>query len=403
MNKEFLVCIAGVAVLVSGCATTKQIPLARKLTPELMRDLGQTDVVVVKNRAGITAGWTSAAYNNQGGFQNFTYAIPPGTSPVAAGIGAGIGQAIAIAILDAAPSARARKSANKINTGLDRDDLNRQMVEKLKSAMSEGPVKIGDVSVVEFDRKTPDPDDKFKIAVQYMLAEDASALRVKAVVSYNNSDLSYQTPYDFGGKIPKSQKEGPLYWNTFTYDSDRFEAPALTPEVKTKLVSAINAQYDEEIAELRLSDMASSRKDKKIRKLTSKREKALKAAQDEKLSKTEKATLLIDKWRGDKSPVLSKSISDAQSFIAEYVVRDINDSHVPVFEPSEEIKIKGKDRLRRLVDPTHKRDLTVLATSPEGRKVVRLDSGPFSGEYFSYPESGFASYGNTQKVAEKNR
>ena len=143
--------------------------------------------------------------------------VPPGTSPLAAGVGAGIGQAIAIAILDAAPSARAKRTVRKINLGLDKESLDASLMKKIRTASNEGAVKVGNVDAKEFKRKTPKPQDKFKVVTSYTLAEDASSIRIQALVTYENDAISYQTPYDFGGKPPKNERKGPLYRNSFQY------------------------------------------------------------------------------------------------------------------------------------------------------------------------------------------
>ena len=379
-------------ITLSACATVKPVPTTRKLTPELMTQMKETDVVLTKNEDGIRAGWTSAAAAPTG-YTDYSYMAPPGTSPAAAGIGGALGQAIGAAIVDAAPSARAKRSVAAINTGIDKSELDAALIRKIKAARSEGDVKIGEISTQTFERKDPDPMDTLKIVSSYTLAEDASALRVKADVTYQSEILSYRTPYDFGEKVPKSEMQGPLYRNSFSYHSDKFDVPELTEEVRAQLVQSINNQYKE--------DMAAEPTEKEAKKLTKNRDKALEKAKDDKLSKTERATLLIGQWRGSGSPVLQEAISEGQDFIAEMLVMDLNNSDVPQFERKVPLEKKNSfwTGVALVTDPIGQNEYTVLDTKTDGRKVLRIDSGINAGAYVSHPANGFATYGNTYKTA----
>lgn len=383
------------AISLSACATVTPVPVTRKLTPDVMSKLGETDVVIIENEDGVRAGWTSAGAA-QPGYTDYSYLAPPGTSPVAAGIGAGIGQAIAIAILDAAPSARAKRSVATINMGIDKAKLDDALIQKIKNTSREKTLRIGEVSSIAYDRKAPEPMDKIKVVSSYTLAEDASAIRVKAIVTYENDALTYQTPYAFDGKTPKSELMGPLYRNSFTYHSDKFEIPELTDSLRAELIEAIEVQYKEDIAALE----PGKAEEKTRKKLSKSKEKALEKANDDKLSKTEAAVLLISQWRGDGSPVLQNAIEQGQSFIADMLIADMNDSEVPQFAPKNPDTPKASFWTGQPVTtgPIGNNESTVIETKPNGRKVERIDSGINAGAYHSYPSNGFATYGNTYKV-----
>ncbi len=386
------------AISLSACATVTPVPNTRKLTPDLMSQMGATDAVIVKNN-GVRAGWTSAGV---GPAQDYTYVVPAGTSPAAAGIGAGLGHAIGVAIVDAAPSARAKRAVKSINSGIDKQALDEAFIRKIKSVSTSGSVKPGNIETAEFNRKDPDPQGKLKIKTEYTLAEDASAVRVSALVTYVNDEMSYQTPYDFGGKPPKSEVEGALYRNRFTYHSDKFEAPELTDAVRDQLMQAIKSQYAEDVTSVNESDDEAKKKEKQLSKLDKRKNKALEAAGDDKLSKIELATLLIDKWRGNRNPALSTAIDDGQTFIAEMMFTDLNNSDIPHFErqtPLPETKGSFWKGVPIIVGPIGNHEYSELEQKANGRKVIRLDSGPYAGAYHSYPKSGFASFGNTYKVA----
>lgn len=386
------------AISLSACATVTPVPDARKLTPELMSQMGATDVVLVKND-GIRAGWTSAGV---GPAQDYTYLVPPGTSPAAAGIGAGLGHAIGVAIVDAAPSARAKRAVRSINSGINKQMLDDALMRKIQSVATSGPVKADNIISAEFEGKDPEPQGKLKIETDYTLAEDASAVKVSALVTYANDEMSYKTPYDFGDKPPKTELTGLLYRNRFTYHSDKFEAPELTDAVREQLTQAIQSQYSEDVAVVKASDDEEKKKEKELNKLVKRKDKALEAAKDNKLSKVELATLLINKWRGNGNPALSEAINEGQDFIARMMFADLNDSDVPQYErqtPLPESKGSFWKGAPIVIGPIGNNEYTEIEQKPNGRKVIRLDSGYYAGSYHSYPEPGFASYGNTYKVA----
>ncbi len=386
--------VLSVTAILSGCATTS-IPVTRKLSPDTASQIGKTDVIIAANETGVRAGWTSAGAaptNN-----NYVY-VPPGTSPVAAGVGAGIGQAIAIAIMDAAPSARARKTVNAVNSNLDDARLDVQLKEKITTSLRGETVSFDGVDIQAFDRKSPELMDALKVVTSYTLAEDASGIMVQADVSYMSTDQVYTTPYDFGGKPPKDELKGPLYRNTFTYHSDLLDVPPMSDAIRKELVVAIEAQYGDEMTDLKSQGLKESKFEKKSGKATKNRNEALKRTEDNKMSKTERAILLVDNWRGNDSPALMQAISDGQDFIVSMLVQDLNNSMIPQFE-----RANPKDKKRDIYGPLGREDYTEIETDDSGRKVLRVDSGLYAGAYHSVPEEGFASYGNTFKVAEKNR
>ena len=397
----------GVAALAfAGCATTEPVPYARTLSPEMAAELADTTVAVRENDGGIRASWSSAAYSNAvGAAASNPYIMPAGVSPVAAGVGAGIGQAIAIAILDAAPSARATRSARSINAGIDPDTLDRRLAERFEAASATGTVRVAGVEMMDADLTM---DDAVIVDTRYLLAEDASAIQVAALVSYEDETRPYQTRYTFAEKTPKAETRGPHYRNSFTYHSDRFEAPAMTDAVREELIAAAKAQYADGMADLesRFTDLdpekAARKREKQADKLAKTRDKVLGSAEDDKLSKTERAVITIDKWKGG---ALEAAIDEAHAFIVASVMADLNRSDIPQFARKAELTKEQRGSFFKAPDagygPIGNAEFDVIGEEPDGRQIVRITSGLNAGAIHSVPAEGFATYGNTAKAMER--
>ena len=418
MTPRFLCAAALSAVLLSACATTNApVPLTRKLDASQQAMIANAPVNV-RDGDGVVAGWTSAAYAPDGTYASVpSYAVPAGVSPIAAGVGAGIGQAIAIAILDAAPSARARRSVEILNADIDKDALDDAFLTSLRRAAASSDLSLADISTVEMDRSDDPADGALYITTRYALAEDASAVQMQAFVTYNDETVPYQTRYTFEGKPPRAERKGPHYRNVFTYHSDRFEAPELTPAVRESLERAIEEERVALIAEAdaKLADAESSGMDDKAlgkaRKAHAKAlssaeknyTKAVEKAADDKLSKTEKALLIIGDWRrGATGSPLQAALNEGQDFVARMIVMDLQDPTLPPMAAPE--KLDKDARAARIAQNNMGllglQDMRVIDTTADGRRTVQILSGVTSGAYHSVPESGTASYGNTFKIAD---
>ena len=393
-------------VVLAGCATTESVPYARTLSPEMAAELADTTVAVRENDGGIRAAWTSAAYGNAvGGVMSNPYIMPAGVSPLAAGIGGGIGQAIAIAILDAAPGARADRSTRSINAGIDPEALDRELAERFKDAAPAGSVRVEGVEMLDADMVL---DDAIIVDTRYLLAEDASAVQVAALVSYEDERRPYQTRYTFAEKTPKAETRGPHYRNSFTYHSDRFEAPAMTDAVREELVAAAKAQYADGMADLdnRFTEMseekAARKRQKEAEKLAKTRDKVLGSADDDKLSKTERAVITIDKW---KDGALESAIDEAHAFIVASVMADLNRSDIPQFERQAELTKEQRGSFFKAPDagygPIGNAEFEVIGEEADGRQILRITSGMNAGAIHSVPAEGFATYGNTSAAMRR--
>jgi hypothetical protein len=194
------------------------------------------------------------------------------------------------AIINAGPSRRARQAADEINTiappstldvslvaALQRQILGAQVLESAEAVAADAPlvtdlatldanagvpasapeaqasaappvgVHFTDIATVQ-RLSVPGPEnDAVEVAATYVLSEDASTLRVIASATYTNVEMPYVTPYTFERAPPRTELEGPVYRNTFVYYSPSLPVPLLTPELKDRLVAAIEqAARDEQ-------------------------------------------------------------------------------------------------------------------------------------------------------------
>jgi hypothetical protein len=418
MKRNFAAIALAVSMVLSGCATViAPVPLTRKLDNDMRVSISDIPVAITKND-GVVAAWTSAAYAPDGSYASVpTYAIPAGSGPLAAGVGGAIGQSIAVAIMDAVPSARARRSVEVLNADIDKAALDAALTERLINAAAASEIDFSSIDVVETKRRADPIDGQLSIKTRYALAEDASAVQVQATVEYYDSAVPYSTRYVFESKPPRSEMKGPHYRNTFTYHSDKFEAPELTDEVREALVFALGEEREARIRDIKddykqaLKDGLSDRKLARVKKGSQKElslakknhEKGLKSAEDDKLSKTEKAVLIIGQWRkGEQSSPLETALSEGQDFIAKMIVADFIDPTIPpMVLPT--LPEKNKERLALIEN----RGIGILGLQYNkvledygDRQVIQITSGLTSGAYHSIPASGTASYGNTFKVAE---
>jgi hypothetical protein len=215
-------------------------------------------------------------------------------------------------------------------------------------------------------------DDVVEVATSYTLSEDASAFRMIAHVTYQSSKLTYATPYTFKGAVPKGQLTGPLYTNTFTYQSAQLPIPTLTPDLKARLVASIQDSYKTDTG---AAPAADSQDGKALAK-------ELEAANDDKLTKDEIAIFLTRNWLSDGGALLKREIENAHGFVAKYLVQDLNSTAVP--------SVTGKDEL--------------VETAASGRTVRRVGAGPEAGSYASAPGSlvSFTTYGNASQISKSS-
>jgi len=213
-------------------------------------------------------------------------------------------------------------------------------------------------------------------------------MNIIASASYQRADVKYKTPYTFKS-VPKTELEGPLYRNTFVYESNRFPLPALTPELKQELVTAIQKKYAAKTGAIPVS--ANAPKDGKRRRGAPLREsedyenmtKEIKEANDNTLSKSEASAFLIREWLKSDGAFLLNELETAHGYIAKYLLLDLNSTAVP--------SLTGTDQ--------------VVEQVADGRVVRMIGSGPAAGSYVSSAGGlkDFTTFGNAIQIAETHR
>lgn len=357
---KLAICAIASASLLAACATTP-VPNARPLNTAQIEAMGPTPVVLVEENVGVGKSWFMADSSAAGA----PYGI----------IGA-LTSAVMDAIINYGPSKRAEKSASEIAEVLSLEELNASLVREFQaqaaaSSNSEG-VRFTEVST---DQRLIDPtpsDDAVNVSTTYVLAEDASTLRIVFQVEYHNAALPYVTPYTFEGAPPKAETEGPTYRNSFTYFSQSLPAPELTPELRERLIASIQDSARDENGALPLEGTD------EFKSMT----KELEQAQDNSLTKGEIAIFLTREWLKDNGALLKAEIANAHAFAARYALLDLNRTVVPSIDG-------GSD--------------TLVETQADGRSILRGGSGASAGSYTSFAGNvgSFSTYGNAIAIARE--
>lgn len=356
MLKRLVVLAA--AVSMSGCVTLVSQPTKRPMTDESMQAFASVDVKVVENNAGVTKSWFMTDSTAAGASYGLLGAIVTGVMD---------------AIINAGPSRRARKTADEIAEVVPAAGLTDALVARMREGAvtpAGGAVKIGQVSTMQ-TLFSPDPvKDVVRIDTTYTLSEDASTFRFVATVSLTTDKVAYRTPYVFKGKPPESETKGPIYANTFTYQSQQFDVPELNASSKDELIESITAAYRDASGTMPAPD---SKEGKALAK-------ELEQAHDEKFSKDEIAVFLAREWVQNNGQRLRGEIDRAHAFLAKYLAMDLNLAAVPRFD--------GKDEL--------------LETESDQRTVRRIGEGLMAGAYVSTPGNidSFTTYGNAISIAK---
>ena len=354
--------IAGSLLVLSACAT-EPFPSKRPLTQEAIDKIAETNVVVVENNVGVGVTWfmqDSSAAGAQYGL-----------------IGA-LTTAVLDAIVNAGPSGRADRAANEVSEVMTSEMLNFSLVDSLTAVQpAEDADKTGiAIATVETRQSILNKDAvdaAVEITTNYFLSEDGGAIRVNAYASYSNASIDYVTPYVFEKSVPKSELSGPLYKNAFTYDSDRFPFPTLTPELKVKLVTAIEESFKGENGKIPVEG------DDDFKKMN----KQLKNAQDDELSKSEALVFLAAEWLQDDGAPIKIEIERAHAFITKYVLADLNSTAVPSLDATD----------------------TLVDTLEDGRTIRIVGSGRSAGAYISSPGKldSFTTFGNAVGYSDDAR
>ncbi|MFN7164437.1 MAG: hypothetical protein ACK4P2_06410 [Hyphomonas sp.] len=329
------------------------------MSAENIARLGETPVAIAETHSGIQKSWFMSDSSAAGA----SYGL----------IGA-LTTAVIDAIVNAGPSRRAQRAADEVAKAVPADMLTASLrdafTEAGESVDGASGVTIGEAATRQMILYKDDPADAILVDVAYVLSEDAAALRVRATASYSNPDLKYVSPYAFKKSVPKSELTGPIYRNTFTYESAPFPLPALTDDLKARMIASINESYTGPNGKLPVAG------DDDYKAM----QKELEQAGDDELSKSEASFFLVREWLKDDAVPLKAEIESAHAFIARYVMIDINAVDVPSME--------GTDRL--------------IDKAESGRVVRMIGSGTESGSYVSTSGATgvFPTYGNATRIAE---
>jgi hypothetical protein len=347
------------ASLLVGCATVEPVPSKRPLTADSITAIGTVKVSAAENNRGVEKSW---------------FMTDSSAAGAQYGLLGGLVTAVMDAIMNAGPSKRAQKAANEIAALVPPEALSTSLVSALQEKVpaagaANTGISIGEVKTTQKALEPKAINDVVEVATTYTLSEDASAFRFIAYVTYQSSKLTYTTPYQFKGAVPKDQLTGPVYRNTFTYQSAQLPIPTLTPDLKERLIASIQESYK--------TDAGAPAPDSQDGKALA---KELEAARDDKLTKDEIAIFLTRNWLSDGGALLKREIENAHAFAAKFIVHDLNYIGVP--------SITGTDEL--------------VETTAGGRTVRRVGAGIEAGSYASSPGSltSFTTYGNASAISK---
>ncbi|HYF22925.1 MAG TPA: hypothetical protein VD929_05960 [Caulobacteraceae bacterium] len=348
---------SSLCLVMAACATGEPAPYARPLSQASIEAMGPTPVSVNGDENGVAKAWFYTEVNGAG-----------------AGLIGAVAGAIAAAIINAGPSARAHKQADEVADVQTVEGLNASLVSTVKSEAARAPTGTGvsfpDV-LVAYKAAPSVTDDAVEITTAYTLSEDSSVLRIVATATYANKALPYKTPYTFKKAPPKSETQGPLYRNTFTYYSTPLPVPTLTPELRERLIANIKESARDANGALPAEGTSEYRS----------MQREIELANDNKLTANETSLFLTRGWLSNDGARIKEEIRRAHEFVARYLLADMNRTAVP--------SLTGQDEL--------------LETAADQRTVRRIGRGVEAGSYVcSAPDvMGFATYGNAIAVSKR--
>jgi hypothetical protein len=359
MNANRFYAIA-LLIALTGCATSEIHPSKRTITQQGIETVGTTRVVVTENLDGIEKSW---------------FMTDSSAAGAQYGLLGGLVTGVMDAIINSGPSKRARRAADLLAGVSSADKLNADFVAHLQpwvAAQGVAPSGIT-ASTISMNNNILSPDpikDAVLVSTSYTLSEDGSTLRIIVKAQYDTDKIKYVTPYTFKSAVPKSEQSGPIYSNTFKYESVHLPLPTMTPELKQRLVESIERTYRTPDGAMPLPK---SDEGKAL-------EKELVAAKDDTLTKDEAAIFLVREWLKDNGTLLRREIENANSFVAKYIIKDLNFTTAP--------KLDGQDE--------------VLETLADQRTVRYIGSGVEAGSYVSTPGNldAFTTYGNATSIAK---
>lgn len=353
--------VAVLAIALAGCATAAQVPHMRPLTDAHIMTMGPTPVVIAENNNGVEKSWFYTSTASAGAAYGLIGVLVTTTMD---------------AIINAGPSRRAQRAADEIAELISVDALNASLTERLRQQVpaegAEGAtqgVSYGEVRTLQRLASTDALEDAVEVSVRYTLSEDSSTLRVVASAAYQSQQTPYATPYQTEGSVPRSEREGPAYRNTFTYYSTQLPVPTLTPELRERLIASIEDSARGEDGALPAEGTPQYNA----------MNRELENARDDRLTKDEIAIFLTREWLREDGALLRREIEQAHDFIARYVLLDLNRTTAP--------SLAGQDEL--------------VETMEDQRTVRRIGAGQAAGSYVSSAGAvtSFSTYGNAIGIA----
>lgn len=357
-----IVVAALAALSLAACASVQPVPAARPLNSQQVAAIGPTSVVISENNTGVMKSW----------FRQDSSATAASQGLIGVLVGAALD-----GMMNYGPSRRARRDADQIAEIAAAEMLNDSLTDHFRRQIARGApgeaVSVSDVRTVQ-KITSPEPiDGVLAVSTSYLLSEDASTLQVSVAVSYQDPSVPYATPYTFEGAPPKSELEGPVYRNTFTYNSDQLPVPVLTPDLRARLIASIEENARDENGALPVEGTD------EFKSMT----RELEQARDDRLTKSEISIFLAREWTRNNGALIRSEVEKAHAFIAKYAVIDMNRTVVHSLTGTDEI----------------------VETLNDGRTVRRIGAGVLAGSYSSLPGnvSDFVTFGNAAAMAEVNQ
>lgn len=340
-----------------GCATTP-VPNKRPVTPAAIAAIGTAPAVVLEANDGIGKSWFMQDSSAAGASYGLIGAMVTVTMD---------------AIANAGPARQARKSADTLAEVVSVDQLTQSLTAAMAAetaAPAAAGIHLAGVETRQPIVETAIRNNAVEIAPSYVLAEDASALKFVATVTLTSDAAAYATPYTFEGTPPKAELSGPVYRNTFNYQSAALPVPVLTEELRARLIASIEASFRDADGNLPAADSNDGKA----------YARELEKAKDDTLSKAETAIFLTREWVKDDGALLWQELEAAHRFLAQYLRTDLADAAVPALDGTDEI----------------------VETAADGRTVRKIGQGVAAGSYVSTAggAEGFVTYGNAISIGE---
>ena len=310
-----MVCVAAsAAILVSACAS-EPYPWKRPLSLERASEMGATNVSLVDSHEGIESTWFATDRSSIGAQYGLIGALVTATMD---------------GMANAAPSDIAQAAADEIATVAGAEKLNQSLITEVKGAVASETYKIrfGDiVTTNKIDVPKGAPNDTIEVNVAYYLSQDATALKVEARALYMRNDVKYATPYTFKS-IPQDELDGPLYRNSFIYESNRLALPTPTPEMKKARVEEVKKRIAAQYGAL-----PTKKGDKGFPAL----QDALQEANNDTFTDAEASSALTKIWASNNGKLILDELQAAHAYIAKYLLIDLNSTAVPKLDGQDEI------------------------------------------------------------------